>query len=325
MKALVETQTEAQRVLHVLQVTFFERGWLSSNCVLFHGDSEQGGVNALVDSGYATHAEQTLALVSNSLQDEPLDLLVNTHLHSDHCGGNLLLQRAYPSLQTWIPPGLSNAVAQWDPNALTFAATGQLCERFGFQKTINDGDTIQLGTTWWEVHAAKGHDPHSIILFEPQHRVLISADALWENGFGVVFPELEGISAFSEVAGTLDVIEELQPLLVLPGHGRPFTDASAALTKARKRLNGFLQAPDKHTRYAIKVLLKFKLLEWQRISRQDFLAWCNKTPYLQTLAYHSGMQSLHDLEQWNSWLDPYLEELEGAGSLRIEGEVICNL
>jgi glyoxylase-like metal-dependent hydrolase (beta-lactamase superfamily II) len=45
-----------------------------------------------------------------------------------------------------------------------------------------------------------GHDPHSVILFEPVSRVLISADALWERGFGVIFPELEGVEAFDEVA-----------------------------------------------------------------------------------------------------------------------------
>jgi hypothetical protein len=30
--------------------------------------------------------------------------------------------------------------------------------------------------------------------------VLISADALWENGFGVVFPELEDRTLFSKSA-----------------------------------------------------------------------------------------------------------------------------
>jgi hypothetical protein len=35
------------------------------------------------------------------------------------------------------------------------------------------------------------------VLFEPQG-ASISADALWENGFGVVFPELEGADAFEK-------------------------------------------------------------------------------------------------------------------------------
>jgi len=30
------------------------------------------------------------------------------------------------------------------------------------------------------------------MLFEPDRRILISADALWQNGFGAIFPEIEG-------------------------------------------------------------------------------------------------------------------------------------
>ena len=62
---------------------------------------------------------------------------------------------------------------------------------------------------------APGHDTHSVILFEPVGRLLVSADALWERGFGVVFPELDGEAGFDEVAQTLDVMEALQPLLVI--------------------------------------------------------------------------------------------------------------
>lgn len=321
---MVDQQNNLEDLLRSLQITFFERGWLSSNCVLLQGNTEQEGVNALVDSGYATHSEQTLALVSNALQGRPLDLLINTHLHSDHCGGNRLLQQTFPGLQTWIPPGLSQAVALWDQDAMTFAATGQVCEQFIFHRTVDAGNTVKLGNTPWEVHAAKGHDPHSIILFEPQHRVLISADALWENGFGVVFPELEGISAFDEVADTLDAIEALEPLWVLPGHGSPFTDAPSALEKARNRLNGFLQAPEKHTRYAIKVLLKFKLLELQKVSRQEFLSWCTQTPYLQMMAKRSGIDPIVNEAEWTEWVGLFLADLEHAGSLKTDGDLIFN-
>jgi glyoxylase-like metal-dependent hydrolase (beta-lactamase superfamily II) len=79
-------------------MTVFERGWLSSNNVLF--DGPEG--TALVDSGYLTHAPQTLALVRHTLKGRPLDRLLNTHLHSDHCGGNAMLQAAY-ACQTAIP------------------------------------------------------------------------------------------------------------------------------------------------------------------------------------------------------------------------------
>ena len=179
--------------LQALGATVFERGWLSSNNVLIQGD----GPTALVDSGYSSHAALTLALVQEALHGRPLDLLLNTHLHSDHCGGNALLQAHYPALQTRIPPGHADAVTQWDADTLTYTPTGQTCPRFTHQGLLNAGRNHRNWVhTRWEVHGAKGHDPHSVVLFQRDAGVLISADALWNNGFGVVFPELEGIEAF---------------------------------------------------------------------------------------------------------------------------------
>ena len=67
--------------IHVL-----ERGWLSSNNVLLFGRDEV----AMIDSGYVAHAEQTQTLVRHVLHQrgrERLDVLLNTHLHSDHTLG----------------------------------------------------------------------------------------------------------------------------------------------------------------------------------------------------------------------------------------------
>ncbi|MES2946215.1 MAG: MBL fold metallo-hydrolase, partial [Pseudomonadota bacterium] len=199
-------------------IQVFERGWLSANNILFTG----GEQTVLVDSGYCTHAEQTLALVESALGEGPLDMLVNTHLHSDHCGGNAALQNRYPSLTTLVPPGHASQVINWDPVVLTYQPTGQQCPQFKLTDTLRPGTTIGFGASSWEIHAAPGHDPHSVIFFEPLHKILISADALWESGFGVVFPELEGDNAFSDVAATFDIIENLSPAIVIPGHGSVF-------------------------------------------------------------------------------------------------------
>jgi glyoxylase-like metal-dependent hydrolase (beta-lactamase superfamily II) len=141
---------------------------------------------------------------------------------------------------------------------------------------------IQLGDTLWQVHAAPGHDPHSVILFEPTSRVLISADALWERGFGVIFPELEGLDAFDAVADTLVLIESLQPAVVIPGHGSVFTDAAGSIAFARARLRGFQADPAKHIQHAAKVLLKFKLLETQSQTLESFIDWAQATSVLQS-------------------------------------------
>lgn len=295
-------------------VQVFERGWLSANNILLMGD----GPTTLIDSGYCTHAPQTLALVDQALQGRPLDLLLNTHLHSDHCGGNAALQAAYPGVRTWIPPGHLQQVRDWDTVALTYVPTGQSCPRFRVDEALRPGSVVHLGEQAWEVHAAAGHDPHSVVLFEPRSRTLISADALWENGFGVVFPELEGEQAFEEVGHTLDLIEALDPACVIPGHGTVFAGVQPALAVARKRLEGFIAAPAKHARHAAKVLLKFKLLEVQAFTPQALHHWAMHTSYLDTIRRRWAPDS-----DAASWIEALADDLVGSGAAcRSDGRLV---
>ena len=293
----------------------FERGWLSANNILFTGNDTA----SLVDSGYCTHAKQTLSLVESVLHHRSLDVLINTHLHSDHCGGNAALQERYPSLETLIPPGQARDVAPWNEVALTYQPTGQLCPQFKFSRTLQPGTSIRLGTAEWQIHAAAGHDPHSIILFEPIGRILISADALWENGFGVVFPELEGTDAFVEVAATLDLIERLGPEVVVPGHGPVFSYTSETVNKARQRLDSFITNPVKHARHAVKVLLKFKLLEVQRQPIDKFSQWATSTPYFEKIRSRFFEDVPFDI-----WLEQLCTELITAGVARKSENNIVN-
>ena len=293
---------------------FFERGWLSSNNVLLIDDDQ----STLIDSGYVTHANQTLALVQFHLQGRSLDRLLNTHLHSDHCGGNALLQRTYPDVRILIPPGHFDAALHWDEDALTYRPTGQQCARFVPHEALMPGSVIRTGLHAWEVHAAPGHDPHSVVLFEPQLKWLISADALWGNGFGVVFPELEGVEAFNEVSATLDLIENLSPTWVFPGHGAAFQDVSQALARARRRLDQFVSQPNKHQAYACKVLLKFKLMEFQSIDIVDFLYWAAQCTYLQWM-------KPNDQPDIQVWLMSVVDQLVQSGAARIDGPQLINI
>ena len=296
-------------------VQVFERGWLSANNILLTA----GEQSVLVDSGYCSHAPQTLQLVEAGLAGQPLDILVNTHLHSDHCGGNAALQMQYPQLKTWIPPGQAGHVKDWDPVALTYSPTGQLCPRFQFDRTLQPGAEIPAGNVRWEVHAAPGHDPHSLIFFEPASRTLISADALWENGFGVVFPELEGADAFTDVAATLAVIESLQPKTVIPGHGKVFAYSPEVLLRARQRLEAFVKSPKKHAHHAAKVLLKFKLLETQRQNFDEFSLWAESTPYFAQIR-----EQFFDGDAMRPWIAQLCEELVRAGVAARDGTFILN-
>ena len=264
----------------------FERGWLSSNNIFFFDDEAHGGC-ALVDTGYLTHAPQTIALVQHALQGKPLRRLLNTHLHSDHCGGNATLQALY-GCHTRVPAAQVDDVRRWDADALSYAPTGQQCARFTLPETDADaglvnGMTLRLGGFDWQVISAPGHDPHAVILYSPDTRVLISADALWERGFGVIFPELEGESGFAEQQAILERITQLDARLVIPGHGRPFTEVNAAIDASLSRLAYLRVDAERNALHAIRVLVKFKLLEQQALTHEALAAWFTQTTLMPRL------------------------------------------
>jgi glyoxylase-like metal-dependent hydrolase (beta-lactamase superfamily II) len=291
----------------------FERGWLSANNILFIGRED----TALVDTGYVTHAGQTLALVRHALDGRPLDRIVNTHLHSDHCGGNAALHAAY-GCRIAVPAAEAANVRHWDEDALSFRATGQRCDRFGVDQALAPGDLLSMGDLCWQALAAPGHDPHALLFWCEQERLLISGDALWHNGFGVVFPELAGEPGFDEVRATLDLIAGLCPRLVIPGHGAPFTDVDAALGRAYSRLDYLAADPVRNVENGVKVLLKFLLLAQRRMPLAEVAALFENVPLL-VLARERFLGGTADaLAAWA------VHALQKAGAARIEGGMLVD-
>ena len=297
-------------------IQIFERGWLSANNILLYGNGDV----SLVDTGYCAHQDLTLELVKNALQTHglfSLNKIVNTHLHSDHCGGNAALLNTYHP-EIYIPAAEAYAVSCWDEDLLSYRNLGQECPRFSHTHVLLPGSEVILGLYPWQVLAAPGHDPHSIMLYQADHQILISADALWEDGFGVIFPELWGESGFEEVRQTLDLIEGLNIALVIPGHGKPFTDAPEALKVARSRLDYLAAEPDRNARHGAKVLLKYNLLEWRSIELQKVSLWISKTPALIDAAKQLNME----VEEMAIGLPQALVKSHAA---KIEQEHLINL
>ncbi|WP_028227785.1 MBL fold metallo-hydrolase [Paraburkholderia ferrariae] len=293
-------------------IRVFERGWLSSNNVLLVDEAHA----ALVDTGYATHAAQTVALVQHALGARALDLIVNTHLHSDHCGGNAQLQAAWPC-ETRIPARSAAAVRDWDEARLTFRATGQTCERFGFTGTLTPGEQLALGGFEWEVIGAPGHDPDSVMLYAAGPRLLISADALWEHGFGVIFPELDGESGFAEQQAVLEAIAKLDVSIAIPGHGAPFVNVEAALERAFSRLAWLRADPARNARNALKVLIVFKLLEVRTMTLATLEAMLDDAAAMRAAASQLAPRSA-----WRALLAELIGELAKSGALVLNGERI---
>jgi len=297
-------------------IEVFERGWLSANNILHFGESDV----SLVDSGYHAHQNLTVSLVENALEKHSLSGLtkvVNTHLHSDHCGGNAALAKAF-DCEIYIPAAEELAVKHWDQNLLSYENLGQECPRFTHQGRLIPGQEILLGRYTWQILAAPGHDPHSVMLYQIEHHILISADALWEEGFGVIFPELWGEPGFEEVAQTLDLIETLPVSVVIPGHGKPFVDIAKSLATARSRLDYLASDLDRNARHGAKVLLKYRLLEWRKQNIDLVNEWIASTPALVSAANILNME----MNEFVLWLP---KSLVKSGAAKVEGGYLVDV
>lgn len=297
-------------------IEVFERGWLSANNIFHFGDENV----SLVDSGYCAHEGLTVELVRNALVKHSLpglNTVVNTHLHSDHCGGNAALVKVF-DCEILIPASEDQAVIDWDEDLLSYQNLGQECPRFTHHGLLVPRQEILLGRFLWQVLAAPGHDPHSVMLYQAEHRLLISADALWEEGFGVIFPELWGEPGFEEVAQTLDLIEGLPVSLVIPGHGKPFTDVAGSIAIARSRLDYLASDPERNARHGAKVLLKYKLIEWRARDIDLVADWIENTPALRSAAKQLNM----DMPEFLQWLPNALVK---SGAAKLEANSLVDV
>jgi len=293
-------------------IQVIERGWLSSNNVLFF----EGESATLVDAGYVGHAPQTVELVKSALaaRRAPVKLsrLINTHSHSDHIGGNAALQAAF-GCRIVIPAGIERMVSDWDTHALLLDAAKQRGDRFAHDAVIEANSEFVMGGLTWRALAAPGHDMEALIYYCPDKRILISGDALWQDGFGIIFGELMGRKdALPATRATLEMIGRLGVDIVIPGHGAAFGDFDAAMARAFQRLESFEADSTRVGRNAVRACFTFNLLDLQRLREDELAAYLSSVPFFHNV--NQRMLGFSD-DDFASWL---LGELLRSRSIELK-------
>lgn len=267
-------------------IHFVQRGWYNSNSILVTGP---GGV-AIVDTGHREEANQLLALI----QEEGIDpanicLIVNTHSHWDHHGGNRALQGV-----SGAPIAMSAVTADWlgrNERWLTWL------DYFGedanpTQADIRwaDGDEVDLAGLRFQVIATPGHAPDAISLYQPDGRLLISADALHENDCGVINVAVHGDSALDEAMATIERFRRLDVDIVLPGHGRVIEDVPASLDAVANRLASFKSDPSLLAWHLARRVFMVHLMIGQPIERHELLETALQAPWIDDYAPRCGFR-----------------------------------
>jgi glyoxylase-like metal-dependent hydrolase (beta-lactamase superfamily II) len=295
------------------QMRVFVRDWLSSNNVVLKSPSG----HVVIDSGYAKHVPLTLALIASrqGLDGGELSKLVNTHCHSDHMGGNAALARAY-GCPIAVPEGEATVIEAWDRKALLLDYAGQRADLFAVDEVLRAGSTHVWGDLEWRALAAPGHDMRALVFYNPEHGILISGDALWQNGYGFVMPPEIDPEALPATRATLEMLAGLDIRIVVPGHGEPFTDVATALERAFSRTLAFEADSQRVARHALKVMLTFYLLDRERLRVADVPA-C-----LDTIGIYRELNAACLGLPPEALADLLLSDLQRADVIRRDGEFI---
>lgn len=177
--------------LRVLQIPV-----LNDNYVYILHD-EISGSTAVVDPGEAESVLESLAMTGWSL-----NLILNTHHHYDHIGGNKALKSRY-ACQIYASAYDQRRIADVDRGLL-------------------DGDQFSFGEHKLEVIATPGHTLGHIVYFLPEHQLLFCGDTVFLMGCGRLFE------------GTAPMMwESLQKILALPAATMIFCAHEYTLANAR--------------------------------------------------------------------------------------------
>jgi len=215
---------------------------------------------------------------------------------------------------------MAQAVTHWDEAALLLSTAAQAGERFEVDATLAPGDRFLAGELEWQSIAAPGHDMDALAYYNAERRILMSGDALWRDGFGILFADVLGTGdGLGEARRTLEGIGRLAVDIVIPGHGAPFTEFDDALERAFARLRAFEADGARMARNAIRACITFRLLDVRSMALDELPQHLAETPlYREANQRFLGL----DPDALAGWL---VKELVRAGVARREhGALVVN-
>jgi len=177
------------------------------------GASRLQDVNTLVDVGQDPAILASVARAPTGVGKWPVEQVVLTHNHSDHCA---LLPRVCEAFH---------------PKVLAFSPNID-----GVNYVLRDGDTIKMGDEYFEVIHTPGHSSDSICLYNRTEGVLFAGDT----------PLLIASPDGTYEAGFLTALEKLcarDVRAIYFGHGPPLTErCNERLSESQKMAAGSLSA-----------------------------------------------------------------------------------
>ncbi|KJS11008.1 MAG: hypothetical protein VR67_15700 [Peptococcaceae bacterium BRH_c8a] len=295
---------------------FIQRGWLNANHFVFNGQNK-----ILIDTGYKKELNETLSLIKQTgVEPSNVDLIISTHCHCDHIGGNRYIQQlsGCEIATHYIDRYFIENQNDWYTWRRYY---DQEADFFTVHRSVDHGDILMLDELELIVIHTPGHASGMICLYCPQHKFLISSDAVWGDGdFGVITPRIEGIMAPFSQYKSLEKLAALKIKTIYPGHGNVINNPAEAIQKCKQRLEYFLEDPERMGRDQIKKIILYTLLMKAGFREADFF------DYLMNTYWYPETANLYFAGQYKDIYNSIIKELINKKMVyKGQGKLIASL
>ncbi len=244
---------------------FIKRGYLNGNHFVYRGEEP-----ILIDTGYVSDFNKTAVLIETlGVNLSNIRLIINTHCHCDHIGGNNLIQKKSGCDIACHTIG-KYYIDSHDDWSTWWKYYNQEADFFSCTKELKDGDIVTVGSYNFKIIHTPGHASDGIVLYNKKNKILLSSDTLWENNISVVTMRIEGSRTLFSMLESLEKIEALNVKMVYPGHGKPFADVKAAISKSKKIIKSYMNNKEKLGAGLLKRIIVYTLLMHKMISEDTF-------------------------------------------------------
>lgn len=282
---------------------FFQRTYPSANQVLIRGRRP-----ILIDCGFGSDIETSLALLQAAdMPADGLELVVNSHYHCDHSGGNHVLQQRY-GLPLAAHAFDAELINRRDPEACMAEWLDQPVEAYRVHHPLEDGDELDSGSVRLRVVHTPGHSRGHICLYAEREQVLICGDAVHSDDVAWINPFTEGERALERTVASLKRLAALPVRWACSGHGPPMLDPPAAFAAALRRYERWQQDPQRMGWHACKRIFTYHLMLTGGMARDTIGPYLVQQGWFKDYSRHVFGREPAD------FVDPLLAELERSGA-----------
>jgi hydroxyacylglutathione hydrolase len=196
-------------------------------------------------------------------------LIINTHTHCDHIGGNRIIQERSGCDIALHKVG-KYFMDTHDDWATWWRYFSQEADFFNCTKVLDDEEVTLIGPHEFKVIYTPGHASDGIALYNREARVLISGDTLWEDDIPTITMRVEGSTCLFDLLDSLEKLESLDVEIVYPGHGRPFKDFKKAVSKSKRKARDFLNHKEKTGASLLKRIMIYTILMHRHVDEEKF-------------------------------------------------------